>query len=430
MPRVLLLLLALSILVVPALAQDAEEMPPGDSSVAVQVMEGPVEVPEPTAKAVRYYRSGVWIWWFNLFWGLAVPGLILFSGFSARMRSLVRGKISNWWVVVTGYMVLYMVLTYIINLPIAYYLGYARQHAYGLSNQTLGKWFGDSFKGMFITLIAVVLFAWIPWLIIKKSPRRWWLYSGLSAVPFLFFIVLVTPIWVSPLFNDFGPMKDQALEAQILGLAERSGIEDSRVFEVDKSVDTKAVSAYVTGFLDTKRIVLWDTIIEKLETDELLFVMGHEMGHYVLKHVLSTILFLSLLLMAALYAIHRTAGSLIERYRSRFGFKEISDVAALPLLLLLFQMYFFVLTPAFMAWSRHNEHEADRFGLELTQSNRAAALAFVKLQKENLGIPRPGLLFKIWRASHPPLGERIDFCNEYRPWESEEALRYADQFSP
>ncbi len=430
MSRVLLLLLALSILAIPVLAQDAGEMTTGDSSVAAQAMEGPVEVPQPTEKAMRYYRSGVWIWWFNLFWGLAVPGLILFSGFSARMRSLVSGKLPNWWVAVTGYMVLYMVLTYIIELPIAYYLGYARQHAYGLSNQTLGKWFGDSFKGLFVGLIAVVLFAWIPWLILKKSPRRWWLYSGLSAVPFLFFVVLVTPIWVAPLFNDFGPMKDQALEAQILGLAERSGIEDSRVFEVDKSVDTKAVNAYVTGFLDTKRIVLWDTIIEKLETDELLFVMGHEMGHYVLKHVISTILFLSLLLMGALYAIHRTAGSLIERNRSRFGFKEISDVAALPLLLLLFQMYFFVLTPAIMAWSRHNEHEADRFGLELTRSNRAAALAFVKLQKENLGIPRPGLLFKIFRASHPPLGERIDFCNEYRPWESEEPLRYADRFSP
>ncbi len=200
---------------------------------------------------MRYYRSGVWIWWFSLFWGLAVPGVILFSGLSARMRSLVHRIFPNWWVVVTGYMVLYMVLTYIIELPIAYYLGYARQHAYGLSNQTLEKWFGDSFKGMFVGLIAVVLFAWIPWLIIKKSPRRWWLYSGLSAVPFLFFIVLVTPIWVAPLFNDFGPMKDQALEAQILGLAERSGIEDSRVFEVDKSVDTKAVNAYVTGFLDT-----------------------------------------------------------------------------------------------------------------------------------------------------------------------------------
>lgn len=102
----------------------------------------------------------------------------------------------------------------------------------------------------------------------------------------------------------------------------------------------------------------------------------------------------------------------------------------MPLLLLLFQMYFFVLTPAVMAWSRHNEHEADRFGLELTQSSRAAALAFVKLQKENLGIPRPGLLFKIFRAGHPPLGERIDFCNEYRPWEAEEPLRYGDRFSP
>jgi len=354
-----LVLAATALAAVPAFARDA------GSGRSVEAVDGTVQVPEPTAKAMRYYRSGVWIWWFSKLWSLAVPGLILFSGLSARMRSLVRRIFPGWWMVVTGYMVLYVLLTFVIELPIAYYLGYARQHAYGLSNQTFGKWFGDSFKGMFITLIAVVLFAWIPWLIIKKSPRRWWLYSGLSAVPFLFFVILVTPIWVAPRFNDFGPMKDKALETQILRLAERAGIEGGRVFEVDKSVDTKAVNAYVSGFMDTKRIVLWDTIIEKLEPDELLFVMGHEMGHYVLKHVISTILFFSLLIMVALYGIHRSAGGLIERYRTRFGFREISDV-----------------------------------------------------------------LFKIWRAGHPLLGERIDFCNAYRPWETGEPLRYADRFSP
>jgi Zn-dependent protease with chaperone function len=133
------------------------------------------------------------------------------------------------------------------------------------------------------------------------SPRRWWLWTGLAAVPFIVLMLLIAPIWIDPLFNKFGPMKDEALEAQILALADRAGIAGSRVFEVDKSVDTKAVNAYVTGVGQTKRIVLWDTIIAKLERRELLFVMGHEMGHYVLGHVPETIAFLSLVILATFY---------------------------------------------------------------------------------------------------------------------------------
>ncbi|HEV2667084.1 MAG TPA: M48 family metalloprotease [Blastocatellia bacterium] len=223
-------------------------------------------------------------------------------------------------------------------------------------------------------------------------------------------------------------MKNKELEAKIIQLAARAGIEGGRVYEVDKSRDTKTLNAYVTGFGATKRIVLWDTTIAKLDEDELLFVMGHEMGHYALGHVWKIIIFLSLLIIAALYAIHRTAGWLIGKFHGRFGFTELSDIASLPLIILLFSAFFLIVAPAALAFSRHNEHEADRFGLEITQNNRAAATAFVKLQQENLGVPRPHIIVKLWRASHPTLGERIDFSNEYRPWQRGEALRYGELF--
>jgi Zn-dependent protease with chaperone function len=345
------------------------------------------------------------------------------------MRNFARRLGRKWILVVAIYLVLYLLLDYLLSLPLSYYQGFVRQHAYDLSNQTFAKWFGDSIKGLFVGVIAVVLFGWFPFLLLKKSPRRWWLYTGLAAIPFLFFLILVTPIWVSPMFNDFGPMEDRELEAEILALAERAGIEGGRVFQVNKSVDTEAVNAYVTGFLNTKRIVLWDTIIDKLDREELLFVMGHEMGHYVLKHVITSIFFFSVLIIVVLYAIYRSAGALIARYRERFGFESLDDVAALPLILLLVNVYFFVLAPVAQGFSRYHERESDRFGLELTQRNRPAATAFVKLQQENLGNPRPGLLFKLWRATHPPLGERIDFCNDYRPWETGGEMRYADRFA-
>ena len=166
------------------------------------------------------------------------------------------------------------------------------------------------------------------------------------------------------------------------------------------------------------------TTLQTLSEDELLFVMGHEMGHYVLGHIVKDILFSSLMSFILLYAVYRLSGPFIERFKGRFGFSMLSDFAALPLILLLGQLLSFAGSPVQMAFSRGHEHEADRFGLELTHNNHAAATAFLKLQQFNLGNPRPGELFILWRATHPSLGDRIDFCNSYRPWETGQPSRY------
>jgi Zn-dependent protease with chaperone function len=389
---------------------------------------GPVPVPQASEKAMRYYNSGNVLWWVNLLWSLAVPAVILATGFSARMRTWGVAIGRNWFFSFAAFIVIFSIVTFIIDLPLSFYQGFVRQHAYDLSNQTLGKWFGDSLKGLGVGIVIASLFGWVPYLLIKKSPRRWWLWSGILIVPFIFFINMIGPIWIAPLFNDFGPMHDKELEAQILSLAERSSIEGGRVFEVNKSVDTEAVNAYVTGFMNTKRIVLWDTILAKLESEEILFVMAHEMGHYVLGHVVKMTFLISLLILAGLYLVYRVSGTLIDRYGDRFGFEELGDFASLPLIVMLMSIFFFVLTPVMLTYTRHIEHEADRFGLELTHDNHNAATAFVKLQQENLGNPRPGMLYKLWRSSHPTLGDRIDFCNDYKPWESGNTMRYSGLF--
>ena len=426
--RDMLLIITFCLLLTSAASAQQPTVTPDSQQASAQSSTAPVPVPEPSEKALSYYRSGVLLWIVNVIWGLLIPALFLFTGFSARIRDWAT-RIGRWWFFVIGvYFAIFLIINFVINLPLSYYQGYVRQHAYGLSNQTFGKWFGDEIKGLLIGIVTGFLFLWIPYLLLKKSPRRWWLYTGLLAIPFLILMILVEPVWIDPLFNKFGPMNNKELEAKILQLAERAGIEGGRVYEVAKSEDTKALNAYVAGLGATKRIVLWDTIIAKLDEDELLFVMGHEMGHYVLGHVWKSILFFSLLIIVTLYAIHRTAGWLINKFHRRFGFTELSDVASLPLIILLFSAYFLIIAPVALAFSRHNEHEADRFGLEITRNNRAAATAFVKLQQENLGVPRPNVLVKLWQASHPTLGDRIDFANEYRPWERGEPLRYAHLF--
>jgi Zn-dependent protease with chaperone function len=388
----------------------------------------PVAVPSPSEKAVKFYTSGIPLWFLGRFWSLAVPSLILVTGLSARIRRFAAGRGRPWLVEVALYAVIFLGVEFLLNLPLRYYLGFIRLHEYGLSVQPIGRWFGDALKGLGVEVVGAVLFLWVPYLIMARSPKRWWLYTGLLALPFAGFSALIAPIAVDPLFNDFGPMKDERLEAKIDALARRAGIEGGKIFEVDKSRDTTTVNAYVTGLFSTKRIVLWDTLLAKLEDEEVLAVMGHEMGHYVLNHVAQGLLLSSVGTIFALYLIHRAANALIRRFGPRFGFDRLSDVASVPLILLLAQVTILLGSPVINAFSRHMEHEADRFALEITRDNHSAALGFVKLQEDNLSIPYPGWLSKIWRSTHPPIGERIDFCNSYRPWESGQPLRYGGLF--
>jgi len=387
-----------------------------------------VTVPEPSAKALAYRHSGNILWVANTVWGLFVPALFLWTGFSARMRDWATRIGRKWFFVVAIYWVIFTLVSMVIDLPRVYYEEFVRQHAYGLSNQTIGKWASDQLANLGVTLVIGALVLWIPYLLLARSPRRWWLYTAMLAVPFIILIQLIAPIWIDPLFNKFGPMKDKTLETQLLQLADRAGIEGGRVFEVAKSEDTKAINAYVNGFGATQRIVLWDTIIKAMDRPQLLAVMGHEMGHYVLKHVWQLMAAAVLSILVLLYAVYRLSGALISRYAPRFGFTALADVASLPLILLLVTTVGLVIEPLTLAFARHVEHEADRFTLELTRDNHALGTALVILQQENLGIPRPGWLYTWFRESHPPLGERIDFSNDYRPWDTGQPLVYADRF--
>ncbi len=387
-----------------------------------------VVVPQPSALAIQYHRSGNVLWSVETTLGMIIPAVLLFSGISARMRSLSHRVGRRWFLTLLLYAVLFTVLVAVLTFPLSYYAGYIRQHQYGLSNQTPGAWAGDWAKGVALSGAGLAAVLWIPYLLLRRSPRRWWLYAGLASLPLTALLLVITPVWVDPLFNDYEPMENKLLESRILALAERAGISGSRVFQVDKSSDTKLVNAYVTGVGASKRIVLWDTLLEKLKDDQILFVTAHEMGHFVLRHTLAIIIAAAILVTLSLYAVHRTAGGLIRRFSGRLGFQDLTDVASFPLLLLLGNAASFLLAPLVLGFSRHQEHEADRFGLEITRDNHAAASAFVVLQQENLAVPSPSRLYVLWRSSHPTLAERVAFANRYRPWQTGQPLRYARLF--
>jgi len=203
----------------------------------------PVAVPEPGEKAIRFYRSGNVLWCVRVFWELLVPALTLFTGFSARIRDRAERIGRKWFFAVAIYIVAFLSVKYLLDFPLNCYQGFFRPHAYGLSNQSFGRWLGNSLKGLAVDTTVGALFVWIPFLLMRKSPRRWWLYAWMATTAATVFMVFITPVWIDPLFNRFGPMQDKELEIEILALAERAGIGGGRVYEVDKSADTKAVNA-------------------------------------------------------------------------------------------------------------------------------------------------------------------------------------------
>ncbi|HEY1772339.1 MAG TPA: M48 family metallopeptidase [Gammaproteobacteria bacterium] len=390
--------------------------------------EAPVPVPVPTPESIRHYQTGNILWIVSTLWGFFVPALILFTGFSAKLRHWAKRTGKYWYFTLVIYFILFTLVTSLLDLPLEYYATFVRPHDYGLSSQLLGKWLQDELIGLLLGLGVGALVLWIPYLLLKKSPRRWWFYTWLASIPIMVFLAFVEPIWVEPLFNHFGPMQDKALETQILDLAHRAGIEGAHVYEVNKSVDTNELNAYATGIGNTKRIVLWDTIIKQFTPDELLMVMGHEMGHYVLDHVWKGLAFFSALLLLGLWLVHRTAGWALRRFADMTGVRDLSDVASMPLLILLFSAFAFIFQPVGNAFSRHLEHEADCFGLEITHLNHACGTAFAKFAQHDLSYPTPGPLYVLWRSDHPPLAARIEFCNSYHPWTEGKPSEYEKYF--
>jgi Zn-dependent protease with chaperone function len=387
-----------------------------------------VAVPEPSPKGVSFYHSTIRLIAVLVLWSFLIPAGFLFTGFSAKLRSWAERLGRRWYFSYAIYCTAFCLIYFLLMLPLAFYGGFIRPHHYDLSNQSFARWLYCSVQDAAILLVGGLALGWIPFFVIKKSPRRWWLYLALLAPLYLCFTMWIQPVLIAPLYHRFTPLQNKELEAKILAEAARAGIQGSRVYQVNTSVDTKVEDAYVTGFMGTKRIVLYDTLLQNMNEGELLFVMGHEMGHYVLWHVVKGIAFESLLILASLYLAYLLAGPVIRFFKNIWGFAAPSDFAAMPLGLLAFCFFCFVGLPIDMAFSRHIEHEADRFGLELTHENHAAATAFVRFTKVDLGLPRPGAIFMTWFGSHPCIADRIEFCNSYHPWETGQPSKYEKYF--
>lgn len=416
--RILLVLLALGIVVgashaVSAQADSIKGSPTVTATVNADSALYP-PTPERLAKLVAY-SCFVSIWRFaEFFISVVVLLIILFSGLSARLRdlaSVVRRNFFRMWL----YFALVMIVIYILGFPANLYRSVMVENQYGFMNQTFMQWWGEDLLGLLVSLVFGIIPVWFLYLLLNRF-RRWWLVFSIGAIPFMIFFVVIAPVVISPLFNKFEPLKDKALETRILALADRAGIPGSRVFEVNASKQSSKINAYVTGLFNTKRIVLYDTIIKNFTTDEILFVMGHEMGHYVMHHIWIGQGVLLVFLLFALWLIDRFIHDLIHRWKQRVGFERLQDMASLPLVLLCLTAIMFVGQPVMNTASRAMEHASDKFGMDVSGvSGDAAATAFDKLSVFNLSDPDPNPVVEFWFYSHPAIKKRMAFVRQYRP---------------
>jgi Zn-dependent protease with chaperone function len=245
--------------------------------------------PDKFEKAKALYSLHGWLRLIGTLWSLVVLLGILYLGVMARYRDwaekLVKYSFLQAWIVVP----LYLLTTGLLDLPLDAY-EHSISLRYGLSVQGWASWFGDAGKGFLVGAVLASILLWLMIFIIRKFPRRWWIVFWFPAYAIFLLVMYGAPWIIDPLFNKFEPLQEHnaQLVSQIEKLTARSGlsIPPSRMFLMKASEKTNELNAYVTGFGGSKRIVIWDTTIQKTSTPETLFVVGHEMGHYVLNHVI------------------------------------------------------------------------------------------------------------------------------------------------
>jgi STE24 endopeptidase len=383
-------------------------------------------------KAVAYSRAKYILWFLSYAVSVAVLVLFLRFGIGARLRDLAERASGNRWLQGLIFVPLLILALDVFDVPTRIY-GHALSLRYEQSVQGWGSWLLDWIKAEALGAAFAAVLALILYRVMRGSPRRWWLYFWLATLPIILVVIFLQPLVIDPLFYKFEPLQTKypQLASAMEKVIHRAGlsIPRERMFLMHASEKTNEVNAYVTGLGASKRVVVWDTTIQKMTPDETLFIFGHEAGHYVLNHIQQGFLFFSTLFLVALYAGYRGLHWALSRWGAGWRLYGVEDWASLPVMLLLLQIMVFVCLPIQNGFTRAQEHAADIYGLEVihgivANSEEVAAHSFQVLGEIDLADPNPPALIAFWLYSHPPLADRLVFAHGYDPWSKGESPKY------
>ncbi|HAK89810.1 MAG TPA: peptidase M48 [Nitrospiraceae bacterium] len=292
-----------------------------------------------------------------------------------------------------------------ISIPFSLYGTFKIENKYGFNTMTLKLWISDFVKSLVISTIMMSLMIISGLWLIKWSPDYWWFWVWGFLFLFGIFMMYISPYVIEPLFNKFSPIEDESLKERIIALAEKAGIHAGRILRIDASKRSRHTNAYFTGIGRTKRIVLYDTLLEGMSRDEILAVLAHEIGHWKKKHLLKTLIAFEMFSLIALYISFRLIQS--DFLLRLFAIDANTIVAKFVILGFISGILSLALQPVMNFFSRRHERQADNVSFELTKDAESMASALVKLSKENLSNLYPHPLYVALYYSHPPVVERI-----------------------
>ncbi len=377
---------------------------------------------EDRAKSDAYFEGGYWLTLWGTLYAIGAAFILLHFGISRKMRDwgekVTRFKFFHRF----AYAGQYLIASFIISFPLTWYAGLFREQQYDLATQTFGPWFWEQMIGLglnvaILGLALTLLYAGISW-----KPKTWWIWSGGGVAVFIMFLITITPVFISPLFNDYKPLEEGEVRTEILAMARANMVPAEEVYWFDASRQTTRISANVSGMFGTTRISLNDNLLNGATLPEIKAVMAHEIGHYVTNLIITLVLPFSVIIMAGFGFVHANFNKVNAKFGARWGVKNIADPAGLPILSILLAVFFFVMTPFLNTIVRENERLADAYGLNAAGEPDGFAMIALKL-----GAYRkldPTALEEFIFYDHPSGRSRIQMSME---WKAEHLGEMADE---
>jgi Zn-dependent protease with chaperone function len=339
--------------------------------------------------------------------------LFLQLGLAKQLADLLEKRIANTALHTAAFVLTYCAIMSALSFPLVCFSSFGLKHYYGLSDQSFINWLIDILKALVVsTSITATIWCAVYWTL-RRFKKAWPYLVFAGSLPLILVVAFAAPLLIDPIFNRIVLMPENLLRQHISKLASQAGIPDAPIFTSDRSKQTKEVNAYVTGIANSARIVVWDTTIKKLPEEQVVCIVAHELGHYVLKHVYQGCAIAAAISLILLPANVLITPRLFKRLPIKWGISSIEDVAGLPLIALLSTMIGFWSEPLVSSYSRFVESEADQYGLTLVRDKAVFIQTFCALSRENLAELAPPPMVKLWLFSHPPLGDRIEAVQQH-----------------
>jgi len=366
---------------------------------------------DQAAQTAAYHEGQIWLILWNALVGIAVLWILLATRFAAGLRNWVEARMPK-WLAPLPFAIVFLAVSTLLAWPLTYYEGFVREHQYGLATQKFSEWFIEWAMQFGIGTLMFGIFLWVLYLAIKAFKRTWWIIGTAISAGFIYTVMLLGPIYIAPLFNDYTSLEEGEVRDNILALAVDNNIPADDVFVYTSSDQSNRITANVAGVGDSIRIALGDTMIEQAELDEIRYVMAHEMGHYALGHTTRGMYFFITVFFVGFAFVHFTFGWANKRFGNRWDIQNIGDIAGMPLFFILFTIYQTALVPIQYNFVRIGELEADRYAMEAAREPDGAATAALRLSTYRE--LEPGRLEELLFRHHPSGATRVGNAMEWK----------------